>query len=131
EFDFMEAVGGVRGIADQLVPPAVFLISFIIWQDLKISLISALVSVGLLLIARLVLKQKITGTLGGIFGVLIGVVWAWQSANASDYYLPGLIINVSYGTIFLISILARWPLIGVILAVGLGKKSTWRQDRQI
>ena len=61
-------------------------------------------------------------------GVAIAAVVAARTGNAADYFLPSLLANVASALIWAASILARWPLLGVIVGFAIGQKTSWRQD---
>src|SRR5690625_4170219 len=71
ELDLLASVGGLRGIAEAVVPALVFLVAFIISTDLWIS---GLFAVGLAAVAglvRLIQRQPLTQALAGVFGVAV------------------------------------------------------------
>ena len=41
---------------------------------------------------------------------------------------PGLLVNLGYGLAFLVSILVRWPLLGVFVGLVSGQGMSWRND---
>ena len=47
-------------------------------------------------VLRLVQRTPVTQAVGGLLGVLVGVVWAWQSGRAEDYFAMGLWTNAAY-----------------------------------
>jgi hypothetical protein len=53
-----------------------------------------------------------------------------EGGEAVDYFVPGFITNAVYGTVLLISILIRWPVIGVLVEILLGNSTTWRKERK-
>lgn len=53
---------------------------------------------------------------------------AGSTGHAADFYLPAVVTNVVPGAMFLISILMRWPVIGLVVAVARGERSHWRRD---
>ena len=55
---------------------------------------------------------------------------ATRSGKAEDFFLPGLIANAAYAAAFVISILVRWPLVGVVVSQLDGEGSEWRDDRR-
>ena len=62
----------------------------------------------------------------GFFGFGKRFFFGW---TVPLFILPGLLLNVLYATAYLISILVRWPLIGVIIGPTLGGEGTaWRKD---
>ena len=77
---------------------------------------------------RLMRREKPVRVLGGLAGVAIAAVVAARTGNAADYFLPSLLANVASALIWAVSIVARWPLLGVIIGFGIGQKTAWRQD---
>src|SRR5699024_258931 len=103
----------------------VFLLS---GQQLLPPLVASLGVAVALVIARLIGGTPITQALGGVIGVGIGVVWAWRSGQAQDYFVFGLWTNAAYATALLISVLVRWPIVGVIVALLRQEGFGWRTD---
>jgi hypothetical protein len=57
------------------------------------------------------------------------VVWALISGKAEGFYAAGLWINGAYLAGSVVSILAGWPLVGVVVALLTGRLETFRRDR--
>jgi hypothetical protein len=126
------AIGGWRGIIDSGVPTAVFVVAYIVTgQDLRSSLIAAIVAGALIALWRLVRREPLTQIAAGFVGLLFSAWFASRTQNASDVYLPGMLTNLGYGTAFLVSILVRWPLIGIAMGFLTGEGTSWRQDRDL
>jgi hypothetical protein len=53
---------------------------------------------------------------------------ALYTGRASDFFLARLATNVVSALLWAISIVARWPLLGVIVGLVLGQKTKWRRD---
>jgi hypothetical protein len=90
------------------------------------------VAVGLALvltIARVVRRQSPVYALAGVAGVAVAGYVAQRTGRAEDFFLPGLLINIAYAGIYLVSILVGRPLIGLIVA-GLsgGGDGSWHRD---
>ncbi len=79
-------------------------------------------------IARLVRRQSPMYALSGLVGVAFAAFVATRSGRAEDFFLPGLLANAAYASAFLISLAARWPLVGVIVAKLDGEDNAWRSD---
>ncbi|GAA1986997.1 DUF3159 domain-containing protein [Isoptericola halotolerans] len=114
-FSFTEAVGGVRGVVEAILPGLVFVVVYVVTQDLPPSLLSAVGAALVAVVARLVQRTPVTQALGGVLGIAVGVVWAWRSGEAQDFYVVGLWTNAAYLLAFVISILVRWPLVGLVV----------------
>jgi len=93
---------------------------------------AAIVAVGLALvltIARLARRQSPQHALSGLVGVGIAAFVASHTGKAENFFLPGILANTAYASLFLISVVVRWPLVGVIIANLDGETgSTWRKD---
>ena len=77
---------------------------------------------------RLLRRETLQFALAGFVGVAISAFIADRTGKAEDFFLPGLLLNAAYAAAYLVSILVRRPLIGVIVAPILGEGKTWRQD---
>ncbi len=82
----------------------------------------------MLVVARLVGGTPVTQALGGVVGVVIGVVWAWRSGQAQDYFAFGLWTNAAYAVALLVSVLVRWPVVGIVVALLRQEGFGWRTD---
>ena len=80
---------------------------------------------------RLVRRQSLQQVLAGFVGVAVSAFVATRTGRAEDFFLPGLLINIAYGTAFLVSILVRWPLVGVIVGALTGDLTGWRRDPDV
>jgi hypothetical protein len=122
------ALGGRRGVIEAAVPTIGFTLTYVITQHLRISL---LISVGLalvLLAARVVQRQPVQFVINSLFGIGIAALFASRSGHASDVYLPGIIYNGVYAAVMTLSILVRWPVVGLMLGSVTGDVTAWRQD---
>ena len=128
-----DAVGGPLGVAESVVPAAAYVLTYTVsGQDTTISLIVA-VGLGLLFgVARLIRRQTVQFALAGIAGLALSAYVVSRTGRAADFFLPGLLANAGYALAYLISIIVRWPLLGVIVATLRGGDMSWRKDpRQV
>ncbi|GII97995.1 uncharacterized protein DUF3159 [Sediminihabitans luteus] len=118
-FSFADAVGGWRGLVESTAPGLVFVVVFIAsGQQLTPPLVASVAVALVAVVARLVQRTPLTQALGGVLGVGIGVIWAWRSGEAGDYYVWGLLTNVAYLAGLLVSLLVRWPAAGLVVEGG-------------
>ncbi|WP_369373802.1 DUF3159 domain-containing protein [Promicromonospora sp. Populi] len=116
DFSAADAVGGVRGLVEAILPGLVFVVAFVIFPDnLMIPLIASVAAAVVLVVARLVQRTPVTQALGGLLGIAIGVVWAWTSGDAENYYAGGLLLNAGYLVVLLATILVRRPAVGYVV----------------
>ncbi len=126
EFNALESVGGVRGLIESVLPGLAYLVLFIATRDLMVALVGSLSIAAVMVIARLIQRTPVTMAFSGVFGVAIGLYVAWKSGDAQDFYVWGLLVNAAYLLGMLITILIRWPGVGVLVEVlrsGLGAQS--------
>ncbi len=123
------AIGGWRGIIDSGVPTLTFVFAYLITgQNLSSSVIAAIVAGVLIAGWRLIRRESLTQIGVGFLGLLVSAGFAKYTGKAGDFYLPGLLTNLAYGTFFLMSVLVRWPLIGVFLGYFTGQGTAWRKN---
>jgi Protein of unknown function (DUF3159) len=127
--DFFRALGGWGALLDIGLPWIAFLIVYAVSDhDLRLSLIVAVASAAAVALLRLARKQPLRNIAGGFIGVLIAAYVANKSGRAEDVYLPGLLINLGYGALYLLTVLIRWPLFGVLYGVLTQTGTSWRKD---
>ena len=134
----VEALGGKRGMVDTGLPAVVFVFVNSVVQAfasreaaLNAAMASA-IAVGLaVVVLRLVRKETLQQAISGFLGLAIAVYFARRSGEARGFFLPGIFINIAYGTVFLGSALIGRPLVGAIYAAIEGLDKRWRQDPRL
>ncbi len=123
------ALGGWRGMIDSALPSVVFIVVYMLdGRVLRPALIAALGTGAVILVLRLLRRQPLTQVLAGFAGVAISAYVSSRTGEARDFFLWGLIVNVAYGAAFLISLLVRWPLMGVVVGAITGDPTGWRKE---
>ncbi len=122
----LDAFGGKKGLIDSGIPSIVFLIVFNVQKDLQNALIAAISVSAVLTIIRLFKRDTIQHAMSGFIGILICAWFANRTGNPSDLYIPKLLTNLGYGTVYLIANLAGWPILGLMLGPILGENLLWR-----
>lgn len=128
QLDLLASVGGVRGIAEAVLPALVFLVSFISTTDV---MLSALLAVGLAAIAsvvRLFQRQPLTQALAGVLGVAVSAAVALLQDDARGYYVIGFYISAAYGAVFALSMAVKWPIMGLIYGWIRGEGIEWQKN---
>jgi hypothetical protein len=129
-FDLLEEIGGPQGIADSSIPAIVFVAAYTLGGGrLSLAGICAIGAGVVIAILRLAKGESLRFALAGFVGVAAAAFVASRTGRAEDFFLPGLLLNLAYASAYLISILIRWPLLGVILGPALGDGMAWRKDR--
>jgi uncharacterized protein DUF3159 len=127
----LSAVGGWLGIAEATLP---FIAFTIVWtatgRDIVTGGIVAVAISAVLAVARLLRRQTTQFALSGVLGVAFGAFVASRTGKAEDFFLPGILINAGSATVYLVSILIRRPLLGLIVSTITGEGRAWYRDRE-
>lgn len=129
-----EALGGVRGSLETTTPMLAFVIVWATTKDRTLSLGAAAVVTVLLALARLVQRQTLQFVLTGVFATALAAFFALRTGQAEDAFLPGILTSLAYLIGSLVSVLVRWPLVGLMLgavdqeAVAEGDWFRWRRN---
>ena len=123
----VDALGGKKGLLDSGLPSLVFLIAFNVTKDLQSAATAAIITGLILAILRLVKKDTLQHVVTGLIGVVFCAFLARKTGSAVDYYLPGLIINIVYGSVYLVANLVGLPILGLVLGPILGENLYWRK----
>jgi len=122
------ALGGKKGIIDSTIPSLVFLITYNITHNLRACLYVSIATAALLMIYRLIKRDTLMHSISGFIGIAFCGWFAWKTGSAKAYYAPSLWKNSGFMLLYLISILVRYPPIGVLLGPILGENLKWRKD---
>jgi hypothetical protein len=124
-----DAVGGPLGICESALPAAAFVATYTATgQDTTAALIVAVALGAIFAVARIVRGQTVQFALGGLGGLALSAYVVSRTGRAEDFFLPGLLANAAYALAYAISIVVRWPLLGVIVATLRGQGMDWRKD---
>lgn len=125
------AMGGWRGVLESVLPSLAFVVLYTFRPEPLI--LSLGVSVGLaavFTVVRLVQKSPPSAALGGLIAVSAAAALALWTGRGADNFVPGLITNAVYGTVFLVSALVGWSLIGIAVGFLMGEATAWREDKR-
>jgi hypothetical protein len=128
----LEGMGGKLGIAETILPSVLFGSSFAVTGDALIAVSLAAGTSVLFILYRFITRRSASSALIGALAVGFAAWLALRDGGqAVDYFIPGFITNAVYAMALLVSILVRWPLLGVLVEVLRGQGSSWRKDRKI
>jgi hypothetical protein len=126
----MEQMGGVQGVAASTVPVGVFIATNVI-AGLQAAVIAAVAAGVLVAVWRIARKQALQPAVSGLLGVGIAAFIAYRTGEARSFYLPGLLLSAAGTLAFLVSVVVRRPLAGVIWHGVNGDGQGWRKDRRL
>ncbi|TYQ01742.1 UNVERIFIED_ORG: uncharacterized protein DUF3159 [Nocardia globerula] len=124
----MDQLGGVSGLVYTSLPILIFVPVNSIWN--LTAAIWAAVGVAVLIAAwRVFRKESIQPAISGVFGVAVSAFIAHRTGDAKGYFLFGIYTSLAYGAAFVVSILIRWPLVGIIWGFLNGHGNLWRRHK--
>ena len=131
-----KALGGRRGMVEAAAPTIVFTATFVPSRDLGLAIGLSVCVAGVLLAVRVVQRSTVQFVLNSLVGIGIGALFAWRSlrsgGSADDsalaYFLPGILYNAGYALVMLVSIVARWPIVGFLVGSVTGDPTGWHRD---
>ncbi|MDQ6657927.1 MAG: DUF3159 domain-containing protein [Actinomycetota bacterium] len=125
-----EQMGGLGGMVDSAMPVVVFVIVNVL-TGLGWAIAAAVAAAVLIAIFRLVRKEPVGQALGGLLGVGVAALIARKTGHAKGFFLLGIWSFVVYGAALLLSIVVRWPLVGLIWENLNGRGNAWRKDKRL
>jgi hypothetical protein len=130
EQTLLEQLGGISGLVYSTLPVVVFVPADTLW-GLTAAIWSALGVAAAILVWRLVRRSPVQPAISGFLGVGICALIAYRTGAAKGFFLFGIYASLVYAGAFLLSLLVRWPLAGVIWGVLNGHGTGWRSDRRV
>lgn len=124
----LKAVGGIRGLIEAILPGLSFVILWSTTRNLALSVLIPVVVASAFVIIRLVTRTPATQALAGVAGVAVSAGLALFTGRAEDNFVVGIWINVVSLSIVVISLVARYPIIGLIVGVLANEGLAWRAD---
>lgn len=129
ERTLLEQMGGLSGLIYSSLPVLVFVpvnslrgLTAAIWASLGVA--------AAILVWRLVRRGPIQPAISGFLGVGVCAFIAYRMGEAKGFFLFGIYASLVYGGAFLMSLVVRWPLAGVIWGALNGHGTDWRSDKR-
>lgn len=123
-----QRIGGLVGLIQSSVPSVVFVGADAL-LGLDAGLACAVAAAITLTVLRKIRRQPLGPALSSFVGVAVSSLIAYRTSAARDYFLPDIWISLSCCPALAVSILVRWPLVGVLWS-GLNRAPmTWKRDR--
>lgn len=122
-------LGGRRTALDATVPVAGFLVGWLA-GDGSIRWGSAVAVCAAVLLSgwRLRRGDRPGAVLAGLLGVCLAALIALRTGRAEDFFLLRLLVNGTSALAWAVSIVVRWPLLGVVVGLVLAQQGRWRRD---
>ena len=128
-----DALGGWYGSLETALPTVAFVVTWLLTDDVRTAVIaSAVLLVVLALVRLLVVRGSLRFLASALVATAVAAFFALRSGQAEDAFLPGILVSAAYAVGTVLSILARWPLLGFVVAVGdpdfAERPTAWRRD---
>ncbi len=127
-------LGGRGGAVDATVPVVVFVVGFTVAQAVggpsPVGWGGGAAVLVALVVAAFRLRQgrRPRSVLFGLLGVAVGALIALYTGRAVDFFLLQIATNAASALAWAVSIVIRWPLLGLVVGTALGQKTAWRRD---
>jgi len=126
----LNSLGGWWGIVESTIPPTAFLVVYSITLNVLMAVTIAGSLSAISLVKQVITRKALSQAIAGAALIAISA-WLALRGQPKDYYITGFFTNGIYGTVLLISILARWPVIGLLVGFFKGWGVKWRKDRAL
>lgn len=123
------AIGGIRGLVEAIVPGVGFLVIFTLTHNVVAAVVVPVALAVVFLLIRIVTRSGPTQALSGLAVLAVSALLALKTGRAEDNFLFGLGINAVSLLVLLVSLLVRWPLIGIVVGFLTNEITAWRHDR--
>jgi hypothetical protein len=125
------SLGGRRGIVEGALPTVGFTLAYVITHELRTALILSVSLAVVLLVLRIVARQPVQFVVNSLVGIGVAALFASRSGRAEDVFLPGIIYNAVYAVVMTLSVVLRWPVVGLMIGSVTGDVTAWRNDPAI
>jgi Protein of unknown function (DUF3159) len=122
-------LGGRRAALDATAPAVAFVAAWLVsGRSLGWGAGAALITGAAVAAVRWHRGDRPLAALLGVLGVSVAALIALYTGRAADFFLAQLLSNVASALVWAVSVLIRWPLLGVIVGGVLRQRTSWRQD---
>lgn len=126
------ALGGWRGSIETALPTVVFVGVWTATKDVVAAVVAALALAVVLALVRVLQRSSLQHVLGAVLATAVAAFFALRSGRAEDAFLPGILTSAAYLVVTVVSILARWPVVGLLVGAGDPRAAqdpfAWRRD---
>lgn len=120
------------GFLDAGLPSLVFVCVFTFaGRRLGPALVVAVGVALVLAVVRLARHDRLGSVVAGLFGMALSAVIAYRSGQARNVYLLGLVTNASFLLLYGISVVVRWPVLGLLVGLIRQDVREWRKDADL
>ncbi len=121
------AVGGILGLIEAILPGLGFLVLYTVTHELWLSVLAPFAIAVVFIAVRAIQRQPVMPAITGAIGIALSAGLALLTGSAANNFLLGFVINGIAVVALVVSLLARRPLIGLIVSLLTGDEH-WRHD---
>ena len=133
------ALGGRRGMVEAALPTITFTFVYVSTKELRLAITLSVAVAVALLVLRLVQRSTVQYVANALVGIGVGCLFVWlgrrngadPSQAALAYFAPGILYNSGYAVAMVLSIVVRWPLVGLLVGSVSEDPTAWRRDPQV
>lgn len=122
------ALGGRRGMLEGALPTVAFTATYVPTDDLRLALGVGIGVAALLVVARVLQRSTAQYAITSLVVIAFAGLIASRTGRAEDVFLPGIVWNAGVGLLLFVSILVRWPFVGIVIGSAIGDLTSWRQE---
>jgi uncharacterized membrane protein len=122
------AMGGWRTVAEALVSQVVFLVVYQLTGQVSTSALVAFGAVLVFAVVRVGTDRAWWQAGASLAMVGISALLAGSTGHGVDFYLSGVVLTVGGGLVVLVSMLVRWPVVGLVVGAARGERFGWRRE---
>ena len=120
------------GFLDAGLPSLVFVCVFTFaGRRLGPALVVAVGAALVLAVIRLARHDRLGSVVAGLFGMVLSALIAYRSGQARNVYLLGLVTNASFLVLYGLSVVVRWPVLGLLVGLIRQEVREWREDADL
>jgi hypothetical protein len=129
-----DVLGGRGGAVDASVPVVAFAGVFTLGDVLGWSSPvawaggAAVLAAAVVAVVRVIGGKRPRAVLLGLLGVAVAALVAGYTGRAVDFFLVQIFSNAASALAWAVSIVVRWPLLGLVVGTALGQRTRWRRD---
>jgi len=123
-----DAVGGWRTVAEAVASRVVFLIAYLLTDQVLSSALIAVGAVAVLAVVRVWTERRYWSAAIGLLIVGFSAALAGSTGRAVDFYLSAVLMQSGGAVLFLVSMAIGWPAVGMAIGAVSGERFAWRRD---